>query len=308
MRSSSFVGALGGIVLLGTAALPNSAMAFGQQWRPAQGYAPNPVSRYQRVANIPSFRPSMGANPQRQHRDPRDSFVNRTAHRASAWQRPARRHQLAERAYYRRPLHPQYAPTPHTAPMAGWGGPLAAMAQVWPQPMPFPQQGSWHPAQRPWQASHYALPQRPYMPQYQARMSYPMQPWAPAPQRHSAVAPSYRGWRPVAQAAVSRLPVATPQPVHPVPVWTMDPLANTAVLARGHANGAPWRPVGTGAAPGVRADVGFRPAAYGRGQQVERRLASENKPSAGRRGDLPGWATTYTNDVTGYACTWCNGS
>lgn len=311
MKSSSFVGALGGAVLLGAAAMPNSAMAFGQQWRPAQGYAPNPVSRYQRVANIPSFRPPMGAAQHRQHRGPRDRFMTRSVQRASPWQRPARGYQVAQRSY-QRPLHPRYLPTPqmapYPAPMAGWGGPFPAMAQVWPQPMPFARQGSWHPAQQPWQAPRYAWPQPRYMPHYQARMTAPMPSWAAAPQRHSAVAPSYRGWRPVAQTAVSRLPAATPQPPQPVPVWTMDPLANTAVLARGHANGAPWRPVGTGAVPGVRADVDFRPAAYGRSQRVEHRLAAERKPGAGRRGELPGWATTYADDVTGYACTWCNGS
>lgn len=316
MRSSSFIGALGGVVLLGTAAMSHSAMAYGPQWRPAQGYAPNPVARYQRIANIPSFRPSMGAAQRRVHAGRHDRYQHAGRHdryqmdrpgqqRVAAWQRPAPRHQFAGRAQRG---SSQYLPTPHIAPMGGWGGPFAPMAQMWQPSVPFfGQPLAWQPARQAWSPRGYAVPQPRYLPHDQGRAAFRAPAWGAAPQRHSAVAPGYRGWRPAQQRAVSTAPVSAAQVTQPVRIWTMDPLANTAALAQGYPSGAAWRPVGL-PAPVVRADTGFRPAAYGRSQPSEQRLASGGTGAVERRTDLPGWATTYTDEVTGYACTWCSGS
>ena len=58
MKFRKQVFALGGIALFGSTVIPaGQAFAFGQQWRPAPGFVSSQGQGYQRVANVPTFRP-----------------------------------------------------------------------------------------------------------------------------------------------------------------------------------------------------------------------------------------------------------
>jgi hypothetical protein len=315
MKASSFVGAFGGAVLLGATALPGSALAFGQQWRPAPGHMPNNMPRYQRVANVPNFRPSYSAAPSRYrgygHASP--GMPREQQGMAAQYARPG--HATRSPAAYGMPYG--YAPVQRMAPMVapGWrGAPVSAMAQGWrPHAAGYPQQYGWQPQVQPWAAPRYAAPQPYAAAHYQTRWAPPVQSaWQP-PQHHAAAAPSYRTWRPVAPAPGYHAPARMPQPA-PVAaaVWMMDPASGTAAMLPAGGPGSYWRPALV-ADHGVPPTSSFRPSGYGRSQPdrgwiASQGIASQRGVYGATRDRLPGWATTHADDPVLDDCTWCGGS
>lgn len=309
MKSNSFVGAFGGVVLLGAAVLPADALAFGPQWRPAPVYGAGVAPRYQRVANVPTFRPSF-AKAQRRAPDVRPRIS----------QRAPRGPQLAS-SQPRRSIYrglPQPRVMQHGYGYPGMSAPRSMAMFVPPAPYPMFAQGWQPPAQmfapqfagRPvapgWVNGGFEPPRPFAAPRYGMYQAPPATAPAqrPAVQRYTSNVPMRGGWRPVVGVTLPPS-VDRYQPAPPVNVWAMNPVTGTAVVLKTpQAVQSPWRSSAGGAAMG-RPVADFRPSGYGRSRQLEPEVAARDDVA---RGSLPGWATTYSDDSVLDGCTWCSGS
>lgn len=315
--------ALGGMMIFAGSLLPiTEAQAFGQQWRPASGFSSAQPHSFQRVANMPSFRPRPGVAAQPNAAAPR--FAQYTAPRYAPY--PAYSPGYASpppmvTAYGYPPQASYYAPA--MPPATGWPQPFGYMAQSWQQQVPlFVRQFAWRPAGQPWLAAAsdtYHQPAR-----YQARMAPQMSGFRPSVP--SAV-PTYGSWRP-AVAAHAPAMVAS-RYAYPAPVYTgqrypasrsyVPPVWSPAGDRVAGYNPAPsgisreyWRP-DSAALPGGAwqgANSRFRPAAYGRSGVRDERLAAraDDDGSSFARDRLPGWVTTYQEADFAASCGWCGGS
>jgi len=309
MKSSSFVGAFGGVVLLGASVLPADALAFGPQWRPAPVYGAGSMPRYQRVANVPTFRPSF-ATAQRRAPEARPRISQR------APRGPQYAHSQPRRSAYRASpqpfgMQPGYGYPAMNAPR-GMGMfvppmPYPTFAQAWqpPAPMSAPQ-FAWRPAAPGWGNGAYEPPRPLVAPRYGLYQAptpaVPMQ--RSRGQRYTGSVPMRGGWRPVA-AMTSQPPVDRYQSPPPARAWAMNPVTGTAaVMVSPQPVQSPWRP-STGAVAFSRPVADFRPSGYGRSRQLEPEVAARDHMT---RGSLPGWATTYSEDSMLDGCTWCSGS
>lgn len=320
--------AFGGMVMLGSILLPKGeALAFGQQWRPAPGFAPAQAGSFNRIAKMPSFRPQTVARPamyprhsQSQQRPPRQLRYQGASYppRFAAWQGyPAR---PGAAAPYPGGFFPQPGSFAAGYPGAGWGTPFAPMAQPWGhQPPMFARQFAWRPAGQPWLAQAPTA-QRP---QYRARMApkmagygrsgsaytLPAGNWRPVVRPAPAIRPYYAYQRYVARppvyAPVQRpmFRIARPAAYH-APGVRVAGLNPVQAAGRGY-----WRPQARVPAGSWNSSRPFRPQAYGRSLAVKQPPASRDNEAQGfNRDNLPGWVTTYQDSGYEDSCTWCGGS
>ena len=308
--------ALGAMVLVGGSLLPlDEALALGQQWRPAPGFAPGNGANFGRAANVPGFRPFSAARPTIARKP---LGMGRAAYAPRPYggyhAQPYASRQVYPTGRYRLPPMGGFMPPPGymaaTYARSAWAPPLTPMVSLspWGQQMPlFARQYGWRPAHHPWVAQAPA----PRWQAYRARVTPRAAQVRPA---RAAYLPAAGSWRPAALDArrfAARSPAYTP---------TQRPMyrsGHPASQARGAhstgAGGAPprnyWRPqvaVQAGAKPSAQA---FRPRGYGRRPPAEAQLAARGSEGGGfTRDGLPGWVTTYQNDAVEGSCNWCSGS
>lgn len=341
MKTSRTVLALGGVFLASSGLLwGQAAMAFGPQWRPA---APAPAVSHQRAAHrfasVANFRPSATGTPaataHATGRWPARPMTSRAQPRSFQPQlRPATSSSYVVNPQRNQPHYAAAAPQRyrafprvgyHNAPAPMWMPSHMAAAPAWQAPpryLPAPQV-AW---QRPAPPIGYPTG---YQPPPLARSGYPVSPWQPPlptaamfrPQSgFSQAMPASMRWRPVAAVPRSTTSHATPHAVskpnrwvaNPAkPVWRGQPdrvMPNvSAVSPRFLKASRSWRPEPRRFA---QHDRNFRPAAYGRSDVEEQRLAelSAMPMTSPRATGLPGWATTYQEIESDFACGWCNGS
>ena len=322
--------ALGGMVLVGSALFANAeALAFGQQWRPAPGYGAGTVGSINRVANMPSFRPSTLARQslprpysQIEQRPYRQRSYRPAPQRFAGWQGHP---QPRVTNPYALGLHlPQPGYFAAAYPPPGWGMPFTGKAQPWGRPPPVPlfaRQYAWRPAEQPWVA-------RAPVPQpeddYRARMAPRFVAYRPA---GPAYAPPPGSWRPPVWQAPANRPQLTYRsrvPQHPVYAWgqhaslSASRPAASAVQANRVAGPDPvpvglgggyWRPHASAPAAEWRTGRPFRPKQYGRSLAAKQESASRTSQGLGfTRDNLPGWVTTYQDSGYESSCGWCSGS
>ncbi len=319
MKSSRYVIAFSGFIVLGGSLLSSAeALAFGQQWRPAQAYGAAYTPHYQRVANMPNFRPRLVAQ-----------AAPRAAGRLASL-RPQQRRSLRWNGYRegasrglnrdvaRYPAAPVYTPMP--AAYRGWGQPYVAMVRPMQQQVPhFARQFAWRP-NVPEQARYQPArqPLQPRQPTYGVR-AVPVSPGFRPQGGYARVAPVMGGWRPATQSLSARsqryaqhAPAYRPASRSAYPTlagnWparypaAAAPAAYAPVAAGGH-----WRPSVASTQTNWQADRSFRPAGYGKTRHAEK-LLTDNAAGSGTRA-LPGWVTTYQDSsAMADACYWCNGS
>ena len=323
--------AFGGMIMVGSTLLAHAdALAYGQQWRPAPGYAAAAVGLNNRIANMPNFRPSTSA---RQSRHRPYSRIEQRPYRQRTY-RPAPQQFAGWQRYplpgaanpYSLGLHlPQPGYFAATYPGPGWGMPLpfTGMAQSWRQPpVPlFARQYAWRPARQLWLAPAPVS----QAVDYRVRMAPTFAGHGPA---GLAYAPPAGSWRPpVWQAPASRPQLSyrghvTQHPYHaagqqtafgtvrPAVPWVPgDRVAgpNTGPVGLG---GRYWRPHAAAPAASRHSGRPFRPREYGRSLAAGKEAASRTGQDLGfTRDSLPGWVTTY-QDGSGYesSCGWCSGS
>jgi hypothetical protein len=209
----------------------------------------------------------------------------------------------------------QQMPAAMMYPAPGWVQPFSDMAQAWQQQMPvFVRQLPWRPAEQPWTAQ----------PGVQGWPRYPV---AGAPRTAefrpgtAGYPPAYGSWRPA-----DRPPQAAPRFAYQAPVYTAPqqygyrtvsapawqvPGSRMAGLnpAPAGLNRFQWRPVSGAQRSTLRADVAFRPAAYGRSQRGDERVAWRGEVGGNStQHKLPGWVTTYEDSGFADSCSWCSGS
>jgi hypothetical protein len=329
------------ILTAGSMAASGQAQAFGQQWRPAaSGALPAHTRPYQRMTNLPSFRPQPDAV-----RVGRAGPDLRRGERyvAGGWR------ERREQAY-----HP-------SMPVRSGYRPATTLASVHHMPVPMPQPMALHRPQPSMADSFWAWQQMPtmaqrfglpgfvpaWMPQPQQPAAYPyppagygyqasvempasgqpVQPRLRAPTQWPETAENRRlsppagaafgrGWRqPETTLSAVRSP-QRPLASQRAAIWRGDttpgfaaatPRSNRA-LGAAHAPPPQWR---TGATAWARSQFPsnrFRPSSYGRSVPSDRldapRMASV---PASQTAGLPGWATTYTDDPWN-SCGWCSGS
>ena len=306
--------ALGAIVLVGGILLPlDEAMAFGQQWRPAPGFAPGNGANFGRAANVPGFRPFSAARPAIARKP---LSMTRAAYAPRPYggysERPFASRQAYPTGSYRLPPMAGFMPPPrHMAaayPQSAWGPPFTPMVSPWGQQMPVSaRQFGWRPAHHPWVAQAPA----PRWHDYRARVTPRAAQVRPA---RAAYLPAAGSWRPAALPA-QRFAARSPTYAQSQrPMLTSGGLTNQTrgVYPTGTAAAPPrdyWRPqvaAQTGAKPAGQA---FRPRGYGRRPPVEAQLAARGSEGGGfTRNGLPGWVTTYRNDTVEGSCNWCSGS
>jgi hypothetical protein len=329
------------ILTAGSMAASGQANAFGQQWRPAaSGPLPAQTRPYQRMTNLPSFRPQPDAR-----RVGRAGPELRRSERylAGGWrQHPPQRPSM--------PIQSGYQPAPTLASVHPVPAPMPQPLAVY-RPQPSMADTFWSWQQMPMMARQFGVPGfvQPWMPQPQQPAAYPYHP-APAGYGHQAnaqmptwghpaqarvQAPAHwpetadnrrfsvpaasghvRSWRP-AEPALSA--VRSPQQPfasqRAATTWRGATTAFAAATPRsnralGVFNAQPpqWR---TGAMAWSRPQSPsnrFRPPTYGRSVPSERLDAPKvASVSASQTAGLPGWATTYTDDPWN-SCGWCSGS
>jgi len=326
------------LLTAGSVAATGQAHAFGQQWRPAAaGAAPAYTRPYQRMTNLPSFRP---------HRD-----AVRVG-RAGPEMRPGQRYlagswRQRQPSNYRPsvPVRTAYPPAPTVASIQRMPAPMPQPVAMY-RPQPSMADTFWSWQQMPTMARQFGMPGfvQPWMPQpyqpaaypyraapvgYQANVQLPA--GSPAevrtqpPVRWPETAESYRSPVPAAADHRWRQPEPRLSAVRPqqralssqrVATWRGDkPTAFAAAAPRssrtlGRPSVSPpqWRTGATAWAGPQFTPSRFRPASYGRTRASDRldapRVASA---SASQTTGLPGWATTYTDDPWN-SCGWCSGS
>jgi hypothetical protein len=306
MKFKKQVSVLGGVVLFGSIAVPGGqAFAFGQQWRPAPGLATTQGQSYQRVANVPRFRPHAAAEPQpRQHQS--RPYSERYA-AASPRYALTQRHRPVVRPVD--PHHAGHLPR-HYAPPA-WVQPFSGMAQLWQPPMPvFGRQIAWQAPERP-------VAPRWMVPEPAERWAEPRSWEAPrnANYRPSVVEriPMAGSWRPaMGQRYAARQPVRAiyPQAAARLASRVDRPSGFNAVRhGRLSTVAAQWRPAIPPVGSARDSEFDFRPDTYGRNLSNSARVAANSGAGAPYRADaLPGFVTTHRDRDAGYACTWCSGS
>ncbi len=327
-----FIAVCGIIFIGGTLLAGGPAGAFGQQWRPAQGYGPATNIPYRGGAEIPGFSPHGAARPAfarpsvrfRQHgygRSVRSQMPRRTQPFAAPFGYPPAPHGVFPgRAY---PVMPYAMTAPY--PGAGWGRPIAPAMPPWRQPMPLvARQFAWRPAPQPWVAQRLPDPRvvRYRQPGYNIEMApsrYGFRPtgrvgspvmgaWRPTPPPVGVTARyPYRGQGPQRQAVVAGLqPLFRPGgPSYPAPRIAM-PGRDAPPGAAGRAY---WRPGPAVAAVQYRTASPFRPNRYGRTPLAKR--VPGTRDVSGRHSaqvGLPGWVTTYQDSDFVDTCGWCSGS
>lgn len=300
MKSGRQAVGLGAIVVFSVSFMAaGSALAFGQQWRPAPGFAM--AQPYQRVAAGQAFRPrgSVPAGYQRFDR------IQQRPQRSAPWPTylPHMGDPRMGGAFY---PPPQFART--NPAYAGWPRPMDHAGQFWPQQAPpFTRQFGWQPSGNPWIARMpTAMPQQP-------RYRYPVNPqtagFRPAGPGYE---PPRGGWRPmqppgpsmplnyvyqsgVYNAGREPVPGAARMPgVHSLPVAAARPY---------------WRPELRNQATAWQSGSTFRPLAYGRGTAADVKVATRSEDGrAFTRDNLPGWVTTYQEAADRDSCSWCGGS
>ena len=313
MKSSSFVGAFGGVVLMGASVLPADALAFGPQWRPAPVYGAGSTRHFQRVANVPTFRPSF-ATAQRRDRDVRPRISQRAPRGPQFAYAQPRRSAYRAAPQPRGMQHGYRYPAMNAAPpMRTFVPPMPypTFAQAWQPPAQmFAPQFAWRPAAPGWGQGPYQPPRPSVAPRYGLYQAPTPAAPASAPlqrargQHYTSSVPVRGGWRPVV-AMASQHQVDRYRPAPRVRTWAMNPVTGTAVVMTGpRALQSPWRPSAGGVAMS-RPVADFRPSGYGRSRQLEPEIAARGDAS---RGSLPGWATTYPEDSVLDGCSWCSGS
>lgn len=309
MKSSRYVIAFSGLIVFSGGLFSSAdALAFGQQWRPAQAYGPSYAPHYQRVANMPNFRPSLATRPARLAARPQQA-------RRTSWgaYRGASRGLNRATAYY--PAAPMPAAYRH------WGQPQMAMVRPMQQQVPYyARQFAWRPsapAQMRYQQARQPLQAQ--QPTYGVRVT-PVNPGFRPHGGYAQLAPVMGGWRPATQSLSARSQrYAQPAPTYrrasrsaypavagnwPAarPNFVTAPAVRAAVPAGGQ-----WRPSLATAQTNWQVDRSFRPAGYGKSKPAERLLTDNLAGSAARA--LPGWVTTYQDSsASADACYWCNGS
>lgn len=329
------------LLSFGFSALATQAVAAGQQWRPAMfGYqvaSGQPYGQqrpYQRVANLPAFRPPARQMPTRVSRAGPERYRT-TAYRGSShhvgrgWGDPSasRTHATAGRVSVAgfRSAHPRYAQG-----RRGYAAPAPTMLQPKPwQNAP----GSWRQMPVAGHRSGMAMAGSAWRPSRQqppGHLPWPgradLQAALPADAMQRPVQRSIQqrgfGWRPVGHPAITAgqraglsAPFAYSRPYSTPMARGVDGMhwgrARVSPQYR-HANQAPrknvWRSgVIVQTRPQSQAEH-FRPAGYGRNTGVDDRVASnEVAVPSYRNAGLPGWATTHNEDQAGY-CHGCSGS
>lgn len=336
MRFGKHLIAFGGIALLSGAMLPaEEAWAFGQQWRPAPGIGSVRTASYDRIANMPSFRPHSAARPTIQRSL---SPAQRRPYSQGSYQRPYSQG-LYQRPFYAAQQHPAYFggvmpvgagfyPQPPRASTAGyrapgWSAPFAGMMQPWGLQMPmFTRQFAWRQAEQPWLARDAmprqaqprnrvtALPQTAGFRTGSPGFAVPVAgSWRPAVRPAPAIRPQYADRWYAARPSVNtagRQPSFTTTPRKPHRL----PGAHIAGVDSAPVQTGPgyWRPQAGAPAAAWRSNRSFRPQSYGR------RLADKLDAAPGKGGseftrdNLPGWVTTYQDNGYEGACSWCSGS
>lgn len=321
--------AFGGFVFMSGVMLPaEEAWAFGQQWRPAAGLGSVPTGSYERIANMPSFRPHSAARPaiHRSFSRAQQRPYSHAAYRTRPHQRPfyATQHGPAYRGvmpvgagFYPQPLHAMT----NTYPVPGWSAPFAGMMQPWGLRMPmFARQFAWRQAEQPWLARD-ATP-RQVQPRNRVR-AVPHTVGFRAPDTRSAV-PVAGSWRPAVRPAPAVRPqyaykwyaarpsidvpgsrsgfTAAPRKAQPLPGARIAS-AETTPAGSGY-----WRPQAGAPTTAWRSKSAFRPRAYGRSVAEKVDVASAREGSRFTHDQLPGWVTTYQDTTYEGACSWCSGS
>jgi len=293
-----------GVVGVGSSVLTAAeARGYGHQWRPAAPIGSLQAGSFQRVANLPNFRPS-GAHPARR--------IDRSGRRGHGRQlMPSRRFAYPRPgsiAQFNRPaVQPMAFPHSVTMPRAmvpQWAQPFEHMFRAWQQQTAMhPQQFAWQQARQPWQAPvpaprlSHAQPRRP---RSHVGLGAPR---VAGMRPHGRSPAAYGGWRPATGAVRQRGVMAYAAPVP----------ANAMVRHRAPRFAqSSWRPASAGPAIAWRGASMFRPASYGapavKPQSV--RMAAQIDGVVSHNVDgLPGWATTIRDDNASHlSCGWCTGS
>ena len=307
--------AVGGAFLLtGSSLVSGQAFAFGSEWRPATGYAaggPGTPAAYQRIANVPRFRPYSASGPNRY----RDRVAALRSEPRPNWAMAAPRYATAP-AYpaYGPPPQPYVMPMPMPMPSGapGWAQPFSGMAQVWQEQVPmFARQFAWRPADsQPWSGN--AMP--PMQPAWQPYAASPPTGYPLRPDFASNAPAGYAGWRtPTAGPAAPygyRAPGYTAgrqasfRPGDRTGWSTAVPHYAQAAPSIGLPAPGQWRPEPVATQVGWRS-TSFRPVGYGQSSAARNaRLAGSSDASQG----LPGWLTTYQETDVSAGCAWCEGS
>jgi hypothetical protein len=320
--------AFGGMILVGGTLFAHAdALAYGQQWRPAPGYAAAAVGSNNRIANMPNFRPHTSA---RQSRHRPYSRIEQRPYRQRT-HRPAPQQFTGWQGYplpgaanpYSLGLHlPRPGYFAATYPGPGWGMPFTGTAQPWRQPPApmFARQYAWRPAQQPWVARAPVS----QADDYRVRMAPTFVGYRPAGPAYAPPAGSWRPpvWQaPAARPQLSNQSHVTQHPyyaagqqgasttVRPAVPWVPGSRVagpNPAPVGLG---GGYWRP--HAAAPAASRHPGgpFRPHGYGRSLAAKKEAASRTNQELGfTRDNLPGWVTTYQDSGYESSCGWCYGS
>ena len=309
--------AFGGIVLLGSILYSGGqALAFGQQWRPAPGYATAPAGSFNRVAKMPNFRPR---NLTRTGKHRSYNQIAQRPYRPRSYRGLAQPRRLAALQAYRRPqinppyfagLHPAHA-YPAAFPGPAWGMPFTAITQPWGQPLsPFPRQFAWRSAGQPWitrvppsREPRYRARRAPAMAgnrHARARIAPPAGSWRPTP----AMAPRFIHQRRLAQQPLGVGGRGSRSAAQTSPDTRIAGLNPSSVGTR-HVS---WRPQSGTAVSPLRRGQPFRPQDYGRSMGATKALAAREQEAVYTRDGLPGWVTTYDDSVSGGSCSWCGDS
>ena len=279
-----------------------TAEAYGQQWRPAPGFAAATVRLYRAIANVPSFRPRAAARMSYAER-----FGGLAQRRHSALAASRLPHQDPYRRYAR-PVGRYQTPYLSTPPIAaGWPQPFGHLAGAW-QPLPaYLPTFAGPPVDPRWAATPWPSQYDPYRAPHTAE--------AGAMPRGPRL--GYARWRPVAPAALggSRHRSADQASLSGPgvrPVFRGHTAGWPAVAKRQAASTpyrqAMWRPVASAPSLAWQPAAEFRPVAYGRSRN-DQRIASRGAVSLnGPQQKLPGWVTTYQDSDLVDACSCCNGS